>query len=107
MAQYGCHGQRELALVLGLSRSTVTSAYGPSWRPPAGGAALWVRVPGADTETLAQPARRRGVSVVPGTAFSPVDGFRDRLRLPYAHGTAALEAGLPARLECAERATAG
>ena len=77
------------------------------WTRPAGGAALWVRVPGADTETLAQLARRRGVSVVPGSAFSPVDGFRDRLRLPYAHGTAALEAALPTLLECAERAAAG
>ncbi|WP_329624785.1 PLP-dependent aminotransferase family protein [Streptomyces sp. NBC_01255] len=77
------------------------------WTRPAGGAALWVRVPGADTETLAQLARRRGVSVVPGSAFSPVDGFRDRLRLPYAHGTAALEAALPTLLECAERSPAG
>ncbi|MFI6415998.1 PLP-dependent aminotransferase family protein [Streptomyces sp. NPDC050842] len=77
------------------------------WTRPTGGAALWVRAPGADTETLAQLARRRGVSVVPGSAFSPVDGFRDRIRLPYAHGTAALEAALPTLLECAERAAAG
>ncbi|MFE2561092.1 hypothetical protein ACFXGT_34790 [Streptomyces sp. NPDC059352] len=66
-----------------------------------------MRAPGADTETLVQPARRRGVSVVPGSAFLPVDGFRDRLRWPYAHGTAALEAALPTLLERAERATAG
>ncbi|MER7951241.1 PLP-dependent aminotransferase family protein [Streptomyces sp. NPDC096079] len=74
------------------------------WTRPAGGPALWVRVPGADTEALAQLARRRGVSVVPGAAFSPVEGFRDRLRLPYAHGTEALAAALPTLLECAERA---
>ncbi|MCX4986765.1 PLP-dependent aminotransferase family protein [Streptomyces sp. NBC_00572] len=74
------------------------------WTRPAGGPALWVRVPGTDTETLAQLARRHGVSVVPGSAFSPVDGFRDRLRLPYAHGTDALAAALPTLLECAERA---
>ncbi|AJF63903.1 PLP-dependent aminotransferase family protein [Streptomyces vietnamensis] len=74
------------------------------WTRPAGGPALWVRIPGADTEALAQLARRQGVSVVPGAAFSPVDGFRDRLRLPYAHGTEALAAALPTLLECAERA---
>ncbi|MEU2079767.1 PLP-dependent aminotransferase family protein [Streptomyces sp. NPDC013489] len=74
------------------------------WTRPAGGPALWVRVPGADTEALAQLARRQGVSVVPGSAFSPVDGFRDRLRLPYGHGTDALAAALPTLLECAERA---
>ncbi|MET9540504.1 PLP-dependent aminotransferase family protein [Streptomyces sp. NPDC006553] len=74
------------------------------WTRPAGGPALWVRVPGADTEALAQLARRHGVSVVPGSAFSPVDGFRDRLRLPYGHGTDALAAVLPTLLECAERA---
>ncbi|MBB4981806.1 MULTISPECIES: aminotransferase-like domain-containing protein [Streptomyces] len=74
------------------------------WTRPAGGPALWVRIPGVDTEALAQLARRHGVSVVPGAAFSPVDGFRDRLRLPYAHGTEALAAALPVLLECAERA---
>ncbi|WP_406055924.1 PLP-dependent aminotransferase family protein [Streptomyces sp. NBC_01077] len=74
------------------------------WTRPAGGPALWVKVPGTDTEALAQLARRHGVSVVPGPAFSPVDGFRDRLRLPYGHGTDALAAALPTLLECAERA---
>ncbi|MBD0708201.1 hypothetical protein BU197_07240 [Streptomyces sp. CBMA291] len=74
------------------------------WTRPEGGSALWVRVPGTDTEALAQLARRHGVSVVPGPAFSPVDGFRDRLRLPYARGTDALAAALPVLLECAERA---
>ncbi|MER8232462.1 PLP-dependent aminotransferase family protein [Streptomyces sp. NPDC094049] len=74
------------------------------WTRPAGGPALWVRVPGTDTEALAQLARRHGVSVVPGAAFSPVDGFRDRIRLPYARGTDALAAALPVLLECAERA---
>ncbi|MFC8507812.1 PLP-dependent aminotransferase family protein [Streptomyces sp. NPDC057411] len=77
------------------------------WARPAGGPALWVRVPGADTEATAQLARRRGVSVVPGSAFSPVDGFRDRLRLPYAHGVDALAAALPTLLDCAARSGAG
>lgn len=82
-------------------------APGWEWTRPAGGPALWVRVPGADTEATAQLARRRGVSVVPGSAFSPVDGFRDRLRLPYAHGVEALAAALPTLLDCAARSGAG
>lgn len=82
-------------------------APGWEWTRPAGGPALWVRVPGADTEAMAQLARRRGVSVVPGSAFSPVDGFRDRLRLPYAHGVEALAAALPTLLDCAARSGAG
>ncbi|WP_428951309.1 PLP-dependent aminotransferase family protein [Streptomyces sp. cg35] len=73
------------------------------WDRPSGGTALWVRVPGADTEALAQLARRRGVAVVPGPAFSAVDGFRDRLRVPFAHGPGMLEAALPVLRECAER----
>ncbi|MEU8759232.1 PLP-dependent aminotransferase family protein [Streptomyces sp. NPDC048659] len=82
-------------------------APGWEWTRPAGGPALWVRLPGADTEATAQLARRRGVSVVPGSAFSPVDGFRDRLRLPYAHGVEALAAALPTLLDCAARSGAG
>ncbi|GAA2813480.1 PLP-dependent aminotransferase family protein [Streptomyces showdoensis] len=81
-------------------------APGWEWTRPAGGPALWVRVPGADTEATAQLARRRGVSVVPGSAFSPVDGFRDRLRLPYARGVEALAAALPTLLDCAARSGA-
>ncbi|WP_181970513.1 PLP-dependent aminotransferase family protein [Kitasatospora xanthocidica] len=54
------------------------------WERPAGGSALWVELPGTDAEATAQLARRAGVLVVPGPAFSAVDGFRSRLRLPFA-----------------------
>ncbi|MFG3259731.1 PLP-dependent aminotransferase family protein [Streptomyces sp. NPDC048172] len=69
------------------------------WERPSGGPALWVRVPGADAEATVHLARRRGVLAVPGPAFSPVDGFRDRLRLPYAHDPAVLERALPVLVE--------
>lgn len=84
---------------------TLLRARAPHWEwdRPAGGPALWVRIPGVDTEALAQLARRGGVAVVPGSAFSAVDGFRDRLRLPYAHGVDLLERALPTLLDCAER----
>ncbi|MEU3567216.1 PLP-dependent aminotransferase family protein [Kitasatospora sp. NPDC036755] len=62
------------------------TAQAPHWRweRPAGGSALWVELPGTDAEATAQLARRAGVLVVPGPAFSAVDGFRSRLRLPFA-----------------------
>src|SRR5262249_16192333 len=40
----------------------------PEWscERPHGGSALWVRIPGTDTRTLAEVGRRDGVAVVPG-----------------------------------------
>ena len=76
-------------------------AHAPDWEweRPSGGPALWVRMPGADAEATVHLARRRGVLAVPGPAFSPVDGFRDRLRLPYAHEPELLERALPVLVE--------
>ncbi|MEE1739324.1 PLP-dependent aminotransferase family protein [Streptomyces sp. BE147] len=82
-------------------------AHAPGWRweRPAGGSALWVEVPGADAEATAQLARRAGVLIVPGPAFSAVDGFRHHLRLPFADGHGNLERALPVLADCAERST--
>nr|WP_277608134.1 PLP-dependent aminotransferase family protein [Streptomyces boncukensis] len=76
-------------------------APGWEWEHPAGGPALWVRMPGADAEAAAQVARRRGVLAVPGPAFSPVDGFRDRVRVPYARDPAMLAEALRVLAESA------
>jgi DNA-binding transcriptional MocR family regulator len=65
-----------------------------SWRRPAGGSGLWVRLPGTDTVAFGQHARRHGVLVVPGPVFSPVDGFRDYLRIPFWKDPAELEVDL-------------
>ena len=48
----------------------------PEWQVqlPAGGSALWVRTPLADTEPLVQFAHRHGVHVAPGSVY--VDGRR-------------------------------
>ncbi|MFH8981653.1 aminotransferase-like domain-containing protein [Streptomyces varsoviensis] len=73
------------------------------WERPAGGSALWVEIPGADTEATAQLARRDGVFVVPGPAFSAVDGFRHHLRLPFADEDGRLEKALPVLADRAAR----
>ncbi|MFF2962589.1 PLP-dependent aminotransferase family protein [Streptomyces sp. NPDC057963] len=76
---------------------------GWKWERPAGGSALWVEIPGADAEATAQLARRAGVLIVPGPAFSAVDGFRHHLRLPFADRDGSLEQALPVLVDCAER----
>lgn len=73
------------------------------WERPAGGSALWVEVPGADTEAAAQLARRHGVLVVPGPVFSAVEGFRHHLRLPYMD-LEKLALALPVLASCCDRA---
>ncbi|MEU9847090.1 PLP-dependent aminotransferase family protein [Streptomyces sp. NPDC047985] len=83
-------------------------AQGTGWRweRPAGGSALWVEMPGADAEATAQLARRAGVLIVPGPAFSAVDGFRHHLRLPFAADDGGLERALPVLADCAARSRA-
>ena len=55
-----------------------------SWRPPAGGLVLWVRLDAPVATSLAAAAARHGVRVVPGGRFS-ADGTGERhLRLPFA-----------------------
>lgn len=65
-----------------------------SWKRPQGGSALWVRVPDTDTRALAELGRRCGVSIVPGSMFSPVEGCGDRIRVPFWGDPAELRAGL-------------
>ncbi|MDV9201084.1 hypothetical protein R6M67_38540, partial [Streptomyces sp. Wh19] len=64
---------------------------------------LWVEMPGADAEATAQLARRAGVLIVPGPAFSAVDGFRHHVRLPFADDDGSLAKALPVLVDCAER----
>lgn len=64
------------------------------WQRPQGGSSLWVRIPDTDGRTLAEIGRRHGVAVVPGAFFSAVDGFADRLRIPFWGSVDELRAGL-------------
>ncbi|WP_320671302.1 aminotransferase-like domain-containing protein [Patulibacter defluvii] len=68
----------------------------PSWtvHPPRGGGSLWARLPEEAAETLMALARRRGVSVVPGTACAVGDEFGDHLRLAAWAGEDELRIGV-------------
>jgi DNA-binding transcriptional MocR family regulator len=85
----------------GVLRARLTSteellrAQRPEWRwaPPAGGTGLWVDT-GTDAVALAERARRRGTTVVPGPAFSAHGGFGAHLRLPFWHPVEQLEQAL-------------
>ncbi|MCK2242297.1 MULTISPECIES: PLP-dependent aminotransferase family protein [unclassified Crossiella] len=57
----------------------------PGWEfaRPLGGAALWLRAPGRDSVALAARARKHGVLVVPGPAYSAAEGLREWLRVGY------------------------
>ncbi|AHI00321.1 PLP-dependent aminotransferase family protein [Kutzneria albida] len=65
-----------------------------SWVVPDGGASLWVRLPGGNAVALAESARRGGVLITPGPAFSAIDGQTDRVRLSYAVGPDTVRAGV-------------
>jgi DNA-binding transcriptional MocR family regulator len=65
-----------------------------SWRRPAGGVCLWVRLPHGDGEDFARVAIDCGVAVVPGRYFSADDSFRQFLRISFAPEFAQVEAGI-------------
>ncbi|GAA3014733.1 PLP-dependent aminotransferase family protein [Streptosporangium longisporum] len=50
---------------------------------PPGGLALWLRLDGTAGETLAARAAEIGLSLLPGSAFSPDGTLTGRLRVPY------------------------
>lgn len=63
------------------------------WRTPEGGAALWIRLPGASARAFAQVALCHGVELVPGSAMSATtDGSHaEYFRLPFAFDRATRE----------------
>jgi DNA-binding transcriptional MocR family regulator len=55
-----------------------------SWQTPAGGTGLWIDT-GANAVTLVEHARRQGVRLVAGPAFSAFNGFAQHVRIPFWH----------------------
>lgn len=53
-----------------------------SWQRPAGGTGLWIDT-GTNAVTLVEHARRQGVRLVAGPAFSAFNGFSQHVRLPF------------------------
>jgi DNA-binding transcriptional MocR family regulator len=79
--------QRASSLQLQLHTTEhVVAQMRPTWKwtRPTGGTGLWIDT-GADAVALVERARRRGVRIVPGPAFSAYGAFRSFLRLPIWH----------------------
>ena len=57
----------------------------PTWRfrEPAGGLALWCRLPGRGATALAAEAERRGVVLAPGPVFAVEGGLDGFIRIPF------------------------
>ena len=81
----------------GLERATrLIASHLPEWsyRRPAGGLSLWVRIPSGDVAELSEIALRRGVAIVPGTVNSPEGRWGDHLRLPFVAGPETMADGV-------------
>ncbi|MEO5714194.1 MAG: PLP-dependent aminotransferase family protein [Luteolibacter sp.] len=85
------------ALQCARTRQAVVKYFPASCRvnQPAGGFVLWVEMPvGFDSEAFTVDAVARGISLVPGTLFSPTGGLRNCFRLScgFAFGPHTLDA---------------
>jgi DNA-binding transcriptional MocR family regulator len=67
---------------------------GWTWRRPAGGLCLWVRLPHGSASAFTQVARAHGVGIAPGTITSAFDRFDDHIRLPFGYEPEVLDEGL-------------
>jgi DNA-binding transcriptional MocR family regulator len=85
--------------VLGPARAAVLAKLArdlPDWQPlsPAGGASIWVRLPGNGATAWAERAERAGVALLAGPTFSCRDGLDDHLRIAFAAPVDHVLAGL-------------
>lgn len=64
-----------------------------SWRRPAGGLSLWVRLPRGAAAEFVAVALRHGVSLVAGSTCSPRAAFPEFLRIPFVQEPEVLREG--------------
>jgi 2-aminoadipate transaminase len=84
------HRRRNLMLA-SLERAFPDPASGVRWTHPQGGLFLWVEVPEwIDSGELLEDAVREKVAFVPGTAFHPLGGGRNTMRLNFSNATDAM-----------------
>jgi DNA-binding transcriptional MocR family regulator len=65
-----------------------------SWREPAGGMSVWVRLPCSDAPAFAQVGLRHGVAVATAAALSAGGGPGDRVRISFSGPPDSLEEGV-------------
>ena len=79
---------RRLASQVTCYRDTIAEHFPAGTRvsSPKGGFLLWVELPqGIDSSALAERALERGISIAPGTIFSPRDRFASCIRINAGH----------------------
>ena len=78
--------------------AAVASYFPPETRTskPVGGCVLWLELPEAvDAEKLFERAIQEGISIAPGSIFSPCNRYRNFIRLSYGHPwTSKIDEGL-------------
>ena len=80
--------RRRLASQVTCYRDTIAEHFPAGTRvsSPKGGFLLWVELPqGIDSSALAERALERGISIAPGTIFSPRDRFASCIRINAGH----------------------
>jgi DNA-binding transcriptional MocR family regulator len=68
--------------------AAVANYFPPETRTskPVGGCVLWLELPEAvDAEKLFERAIQEGISIAPGSIFSPCNRYRNFIRLSYGH----------------------
>jgi DNA-binding transcriptional MocR family regulator len=65
-----------------------------TWRRPAGGLSLWIRLPYGRADHFAQVAARHGVVIIPGSTASTSSNHDDCIRLPFVRDPEVLTDGV-------------
>lgn len=95
--------QTELVQHLGAAEAAIrANTSGWQWARPAGGSALWIRIPGMDGVRTQQLAARKRLVLSAGPGYSVAETFNEYLRLPFVRDEALLTGAIRtiAQLTC-------